>query len=78
MTTFLIIKNCLNTFIQKMCFLYRTHLTDGAHGISNVLEQFSIKYGIYTNIGSSKKDEISIWRCSTKSSEAGKKAQTFT
>ena len=35
-------------------------LNDGAHGISNVLEQFSIKYGIYTNVGSSKKGESSI------------------
>ena len=34
----------------KICFLYRSHLNDGAHGISNVLEQFSIDYGIYTNI----------------------------
>ena len=46
---------------------------DGAHGISNVLEQFSIKYGIYTNIGSSKKDESSIQWSSTKSSKARKK-----
>ena len=46
---------------------------DGAHGVSNILEQFSIKYGIYTNIGSSKKDAISIRWSSTKSSEAVKK-----
>ena len=46
---------------------------DGTHGIVNVLEQFSIRYGIYTNIGSSKKDETSIRWSSTKSSEARKK-----
>ena len=50
---------------------------DGAHGVSNILlffnKQFSIKYGIYTNIGSSKKDAISIRWSSTKSSEAVKK-----
>ena len=26
MTNFLTIKNCLNAFIQKMCFLYKSHL----------------------------------------------------
>ena len=46
---------------------------DGAHGISNVLEQFSMKYRIYTNIGSSKIDESSIQWSSTKSSKARKK-----
>ena len=46
---------------------------DGAHGIINVLEQFSIRYGIYIYIGSSKKDETSIRWSSTKSSEARKK-----
>ena len=46
---------------------------DGAYGISNVLEQFSIKYGIYTNTGSSKKDESSIRWSSTESSKARKK-----
>ena len=33
---------------------------DGAHGIRNVLEKFLKKYRIYTNIGSSKKEESSI------------------
>ena len=46
---------------------------DGAHGIRNVLEQFSIKYGIYTNIGSIRKDESSIRWSNSKSSEAKKK-----
>ena len=45
---------------------------DGAHGISNVFEQFSTKYGIYTSIGSSKKNDISIRWSSTKSNEASK------
>ena len=49
---------------------------DGAHGISNVLEQFSIKYRIYAYIGLSKKDEISIRWSSTKCSEAGEKTYT--
>ena len=43
-----------------------------SRGIINVLEQFSIRYGIYTNIGSSKKDETSIRWSSTKSSKARK------
>ena len=51
------------------------HLNDGANGIRNVLEQFSVKYGIYTNIGLSKNDEISIRWSSTKSSEEGKKCK---
>ena len=46
---------------------------DGAHGISNVLDQFSMKYRIYTNIGSSKIDESSIQWSSTKSSKAREK-----
>ena len=47
-----------------------SHLNDGAHAISNVLEQVPIKYGIYTNIQErSKKDEISIRWSSNKSSE---------
>ena len=52
-----------------------SHLNDGAHGISNVLEQVPIKYGIYTNIHLSKKDDISIRWSSNKSSETGKKCE---
>ena len=66
------IKNCLNALIQKCVFLYRSHLNDGEHDFSNVLEQFSIKYEIYTNIGLSKKDKVSVRCSSTKFSEERK------
>ena len=35
-------------------------LNDGAHAISNILEQFSIKYGIYGNISSSINEVIRV------------------
>ena len=60
---------------KKCFFLFMSHLNDGAHGISNVLEQVPIKYGIYTNIHLSKKDDISIRWSSNKSSETGKKCE---
>ena len=63
---------------KKMCFLYRSYLLHSAHGISNVLKQLKVKYGIYTNVHLGKKDEISIWWSSTKSSEAGQKTSTIT
>ena len=59
--------------MQFYSLLIVLQFIDGAHGISNVLERFPIKYGIYNKIDSRKKDEISIRWSSTKSNEAVEK-----
>ena len=65
-------------FVHRHAFEMRInsailHFNDGAYGVTKILQEFSIKNGIFTDIGSTHKDEKSVQWSTVKNSDTRKK-----